>query len=365
MADLTLQRADLSVGVVHAGLDPDVQIGVAHVAETGLTVNLVLLGGADDVAGDDNADLADAGDVGVEQTALKLLGGEGLGESLSGGVDHAVGDADGLGQNAAQTDTGEDVHVVTLAGVVGAGLTSGVGEGAVGEGRAGGEEAAAVGVGDSSLEVTLGLGGGVGEGEDDGGGVPVSHLAQKLGSEDTADGGETHQNGGLDVVDDLLQGLELLAIVVLAGEVDLVVSELVTTVGSDKTLGVNKVEAAAGLILGHTLTDEEVDDLLSDTDTGGASTEEHGAVVLARKTGTLDSVDDTTQDDGTSTLDVIVEAGVGVTVALQCGEGVLEILKLNNNTKKRNELSLAHVIRERTTRPRGISEQTLWKIAPV
>lgn len=332
VANLTLEGADLGVGVVHAGLDPQVHVGVGHLAETSLTVDVVGLGGADDVAGDNNANLANAGDVRVEQTTLELLGGEGLGKGLTGGVDHAVGDTDGLGQNAAETDTGEDVHVVTLAGVVGAGLTGSVGEGGVGEGRAGGEEAAAIGVGNGGLKVTLGLGGGVGQGEDDGGSVPVSHLAENLGGEDTAHGGETHQDSGLDVVNDLLESLELSAIVVLTGEVDLVVSELVTTVSGDQTLGVNEVETSAGLILGHALTDEEVDNLLGDTDTGGASTEEDGALVLARQTGALDSVDNTAKDDSTSTLDVVVEAGVGIPVTLKCGEGVLEVLELDNNT---------------------------------
>ena len=333
MTDLALEGADLSVRVIHAGLDPVVQLDVAHSAERSLAVNLVLLGGAHHLAGDNDADLADAGDVRVEEATLELLGGEGLREGFTGGVDHAVGDADGLGQDAAQADTGEDVHVVALAGVVGAGLAGGVGEGAVREGGAGGEEAAAVGVLDGGLKVTLGLGGGVGEGEDEGGGVPVGHFAEDLGGEDTSHGGETHKDGGLDVVDDLFEGLELFAVVVLAGEVDLVVSELVTAVGSDKTLGVDEVEAVAGLILGHAFAHEELDDLPSNTDTGAAGTEEHRAVLLAGQTGALDSVDDTAEDDSASTLDVIVEAGVQITVTLKSGEGVLEILKLDDDTK--------------------------------
>ena len=333
MADLTLEAADLGVRVVHAGLDPVVQIGVAHVAELGLAVDLVLLSRADHVAGDHDADLANAGDVGVQQAALDLLGGQSLGEGLTRGIDHAVCHTDGLGQDAAQTDTGEDIHVVALARVVGAGLTRRVGEGLGGEGRARGEEAATVSVGDGALKVTLGLVGGVGEREDDGGGVPVGHLAEDLGGEDTTQGRQTHQDGGLDVVNDLLEGLVLLAVVVLAGKVDLVVGELVATVGSDQTLGVDEVEAATGLILGHALANEEVDNLLSDTDTGTAGTEEDSAVLLAGETGTLDGVDDTAENDSAGTLDVIVEAGVGIAVPLQCGEGVLEVLELDDNAK--------------------------------
>jgi hypothetical protein len=56
-------------------------------------------------------------------------------------------------------------------------------------------------------------------------------------------------------------------------------------------------------------------------------------VLLAGQTRALDSVDDTAEDDSASTLDVIVEAGVQITVTLKSGEGVLEILKLDDNTR--------------------------------
>jgi hypothetical protein len=334
VTDLTLQRADLSVRIVHAGLDPVVQLKVAHGAQSDLAIDLVFLCSAHHLAGDDDADLADASDVRVEETTLELLAGQSGGEGLTGGIDHAVGDTDGLGQDAAQTNTGEHVHVVALAGVVGAGLAGGVAEGEIGEGRAGGEETAAVGVGDGSLEVTFGFGRGVGQGEDERGGVPVGHLAQDLRGEDAAHSGETHQDGGLDIVDDLLEGLELVAGVVAAGEIDLVVGEVVTAVSGDETLGVNEVEAVAGFVLGHAFAHEELDNLAGDADTGAAGSEEHGTVVLAGQTGTLDSVDDTAKDDSASTLDVIIEAGVQVTVALQCGEGILEILELDDDTRE-------------------------------
>lgn len=339
MANLALEAADLGVRVVHAGLDPVIQVLVRHVAQVGLAVDLVLLRGADHVAGHHDADLADPSDVRVQQTALELLGRQSLGKGLTRGVDHAVRDAHGLGQDAAQTDTREDVHVVTLAGVVSLGFTGGIGERLVGERRTRGEETATVGVGDGAVEVALGLGRGVGEREDNGSGVPVGHFAENLGGENTAEGGETHQDGRLDEFDDLLEGLALLAVVVLAGKVDLVVGELVTAVSGDETLGVNQVEAVASLIFGHALANEEVDNLLGDTDTGAASTEEDRTVFLARQTGALDGVDDTTQDDRAGTLDVVIEAGVGVPVTFKCREGILEVLELDNDAK----LRLVHV----------------------
>jgi len=333
VADFALESADLGVGVIHVDLDVVIQVLVAHVAQGIFPVDLVRLGGAHDVAGNDDTDFADAGDIRVKQATFDFLGGQGLGEGFTGGVDHVVGDADGLGQDAAQADAGEHVHVVTLAGVVRVGLALGVGEGHGGEGRAGGEETAAISVLDGGLEVALGLGGGVRQREDDGGCVPVGHLAEDLGGEDTAHGGQTHQDGRLDMVDDLLEGLELLAVIVLTGKVDLVVGELVTTISGDETLGVDEVEAVASILLGHALADEEINDLLGNTDTGRASAEEDSTLILAGETGTLDSVDDTTENDGAGTLDVIVKAGVGTLVTLKCGEGVLEVLELDHNAK--------------------------------
>ena len=145
------------------------------------------------------------------------------------------------------------------------------------------------------------------------------------------------------MVNDLIESLELSTLVVTAGEVDLVVGELVTAVSGHETLGVDEVEAVAGLVLSHAFAHEELDDLAGDTDTGAAGAEEDGTVVLARKTGALDSVDDTTEDDSASTLDVIVEAGESVAVTLQCGEGVLEILELDDDTKRSLLVPMIHM----------------------
>jgi hypothetical protein len=63
-------------------------------------------------------------------------------------------------------------------------------------------------------------------------------------------------------------------------------------------------------------------------------------VILAGETRTLDGVDNTTQDDGASALDVIIEAGVQTLIPLERREGVLEILELDDDT---NKLPLAAV----------------------
>lgn len=76
LLDLFLDLFALGKGVVHALLDVLGQGLVVHVAEAELAVDTGLLGGADDTAGDDDADIADAADVGVEPVLLDLLGQE-------------------------------------------------------------------------------------------------------------------------------------------------------------------------------------------------------------------------------------------------------------------------------------------------
>jgi len=135
------------------------------------------------------------------------------------------------------------------------------------EGAARGKEALALGVLDRVLESALRLGAGVGQGEDDGPLVHGSHLLEDLGGESTADGAQTHKDGGLDVVDDLLEGLVLLAVVVVAREVALVVGEFALSVVGNHALGVDEPEAFAGLVFGKPLVDEESGKLLCNTNT--------------------------------------------------------------------------------------------------
>ena len=217
--------------VVHALDDVGIELLVRQVAELRGAVNTVLLGSANDTTSDDNGDFANAADVGVQPAISNLLLVQGCREGLGGGVDHVLCDGGGLGENGTETDTRENVHVVALAG--GEELAV-VLQG--GEWRAGGEQAAALSVEDSLLECALRLAGRVGQGEDDGVVVQLGHLLEDLLVEGTANGGQTHEDGGLDVVDQASEGLVLAAVVVVTGEVHLVLSELVTAVKGDETV---------------------------------------------------------------------------------------------------------------------------------
>lgn len=69
--------AYLSKGIVHALTDVLVELLVGDVAEGEFTVHAVFLGGADDTAGNDDGDVADAADVGVEPVLCNFFWEEG------------------------------------------------------------------------------------------------------------------------------------------------------------------------------------------------------------------------------------------------------------------------------------------------
>jgi hypothetical protein len=64
-------------------------------------------------------------------------------------------------------------------------------------------------------------------------------------------------------------------------------------------------------------------------------------VILAGQPRALHGIDDTTEDNGTCPLNVIVEAGVDVLVPFQCRERILEVLKLDHNSARRKGIPLA------------------------
>lgn len=91
---------------------------------------------------------------------------------------------------------------------------------------------------DSFLECALRLGGWVREWENNGVLVELSHLLDQFRGKSTANSRQTHQDSGLDIINKTSETLELLSLVVITSEVDLVVSQFVTTIGSNQTLDV-------------------------------------------------------------------------------------------------------------------------------
>ena len=165
------------------------------------------------------------------------------------------------------------------------------------ERRARGEQNGAVGPGDGLLEGALGLCEGVGEGEEDGaaagaGGVDggLEGADDGLG-EDAVGGGEADEGGGLGVLDDLLEGLELVAGVVVAREELLVLGEAVAAVLGHESLGVDEVKLVLGFGLGQAPAGVVLEELLGDTDTGAAGAHEDELLVLDGDVGEVDGTD--------------------------------------------------------------------------
>ena len=147
-------------------------------------------------------------------------------------------------EDGGEADGREDVHVVALLRgecdgfIFIAVIVVGGGGLMVGGGKRGtrGKETAAVGVLDGVREGAFGFRGWVGEREDDGSVVDACHLLEDGGREGAADGGETHENGRLDDVNQFAERFDLSAGVVRAGEINFVIGEFVTAIEGDEAL---------------------------------------------------------------------------------------------------------------------------------
>jgi hypothetical protein len=107
--DLIGDLVMLLEGVVHASPDVLVELLVGHVAKSQLAVDLLSLGRADDTAGDDDGDVADALHGRVEPVLLGLLGEKGGAEGFGRCVNHRLRDGDGLREDSAKAEPREDI----------------------------------------------------------------------------------------------------------------------------------------------------------------------------------------------------------------------------------------------------------------
>lgn len=109
-----------------------------------------------------------------------------------------------------------------------------------------------------------------------------------------------------------------------------------TTSAERAHLGVDKPEHRASLLLRHSLLLKVLADGLCDSNTTRSSTKEEDALVLQRQAGELESADSSCEDDGSGSLDVVVEARVLFAVSGEKGEGEsgVEVLELNDLKKE-------------------------------
>ena len=98
--------------IIHLRSNPLLQLLITHALNALFAIHARLLRRADNAHGYYDADVANAGDFGVEPAFKGFVGREGVGEGGGGGVDHGLGYCGCLGEDGAEADAGEDVHVV-------------------------------------------------------------------------------------------------------------------------------------------------------------------------------------------------------------------------------------------------------------
>jgi hypothetical protein len=111
--DLPLHPIRLPIGIIHPHPHPFLQLLVSHTPDPNLSVNAVFLRRPNHTHSHDDRYVADARNVGVEPALLDFCLAKGCCEGGGGGVYHGLGDGHGFGEDGAETDAGEDVHVVS------------------------------------------------------------------------------------------------------------------------------------------------------------------------------------------------------------------------------------------------------------
>lgn len=203
--------------VVHLGLDVRVQVCIAQPLESLVPIHIFLLRSTDDSTSDVDRDVTNPVKRRIEPILGPLILSQRLRKTYSRSIDHLLGDVDRFAENGAKTDPWENIHVVALAGVVGNAVSLDFREGG-----ARSEEGLVVGVLHGLFECALRLAGGVRQREYDGAVVEGAHLTKDGFGEYAANGTETHEDSRANVIHNLLKGLELLALVIVAGKVDFV-----------------------------------------------------------------------------------------------------------------------------------------------
>jgi hypothetical protein len=96
-------------------------------------------------------------------------------------------------------------------------------------------------------------------------------------------------------------------------------------------LGVDQPKLSFSLVFSQSLLHKVFHDLLGDTDTGTARSQEDGSMVTRSNSRGLYSIDEATDDDSSSSLYVIVEHCIRMSIFLEGLEWVLPIFELNND----------------------------------
>lgn len=81
-------------------------------------------------------------------------------------------------------------------------------------------------------------------------------------------------------------------------------------------LGIYEPEHLSSIRFGNTALDKELANLLGNTNRCGTSTKENQLLVLEGDARVLEGIDSTSKYDGTSSLNVVIEASVCIAISL-------------------------------------------------
>lgn len=115
---LLLDSLRLNSRIIHLAPHPFLQLFIAHTLNALFAIHARFLRSSNDAHSNNDTDISYAGDFGVQPTLVDFRRGEGGAERGSGGIDHGLRYFCCFGEDGAETDAGEDVHVVACRSLV-------------------------------------------------------------------------------------------------------------------------------------------------------------------------------------------------------------------------------------------------------
>ena len=100
--------------IVDFTFDETLQFLIANGPQVFPTIDSIGLCCPDNVTGNHQRHISNTRDIRVKKPATEFFLGDATGETLRCGENHRIGDFACLGQDGSETETGEDVHIVTL-----------------------------------------------------------------------------------------------------------------------------------------------------------------------------------------------------------------------------------------------------------
>src|SRR5438477_1256628 len=104
--------------IVDFTFDETIQVIIAHRPQIRLTIDSIFLCSPDNITSNNQRHISNSRDIRVKQSTSEFRFGDAAGETLGCSENHCIGDFPSLTQNCTETETGENIHIVSLSGCV-------------------------------------------------------------------------------------------------------------------------------------------------------------------------------------------------------------------------------------------------------